>query len=381
MSTQALRALLASSLIAAVACSSDAPSLESDARPVIEHYASTVHASYGASITAAQELRVSIDAFLAAPSADTLDAARSTWIVARTPYVRTEGFRFYDGPIDNSETGPEGQINAWPMDENYIDYTQDDPDAGVINDTAVAITAEMLASLNEQGGETNIATGWHAIEFLLWGQDLAADGPGARSFEDYTVAPNADRRKQYLDVVTDLLITDLTTVQDAWAPGGGGYGDEFAALDAQTGLQRMLRGIGALSGAELSGERINVAYETKSQEDEHSCFSDNTHADILDDFLSIREVYEGTVAGDAGPGIADLVESRDSELAARIHDRLEDLEQSIRGMPKPFDQAILGDDSAPGRVALAHIIEELRALADDLVEVAVLFDISLSVEV
>lgn len=380
MPTRAPRALLVTALFA-LACKADEPSLEADARPVIEHYASTVHASYAASVDAANELRVSIDAFLAAPSADTLDAARSTWVTARTPYVRTEGFRFYDGPIDNAETGPEGRINSWPMDENYIDYTQDDPDAGVINDPSIAITAEMLASLNEQGGETNIATGWHAIEFLLWGQDLAADGPGARSFEDYTVAANADRRKEYLDVVTDLLLTDLGSVEQAWQPDTGGYGDEFAQLDAQTALQRMLRGIGALAGAELSGERINVAYETKSQEDEHSCFSDNTHADILDDFLSIREVYEGTVAGDAGPGIADLVESRDRELAARIHDRLADLEQSIRSMPKPFDQAIQGDDSAPGRVALAHIIEELRALGDDIVEVAVLFDISLSVEV
>jgi putative iron-regulated protein len=368
-------------LLLCAACRADEPSLESDARPVIEHYATTVHAAYADSLDAANELRGAIDALLATPSADTLSAARSTWITSRTPYVRTEGFRFYDGPIDNAETGPEGRINSWPMDEAYIDYVQDDPDAGIIADPAVAITAEMLSSLNEQGGETNIATGWHAIEFLLWGQDQSADGPGARPFTDYTDAPNADRRKQYLDVVTDLLVADLTSVERAWAPGSGGYGDDFAVLDGQTALQHMLRGIGALSGAELSGERINVAYETKAQEDEHSCFSDNTHADILDDFLSIREVYEGTIAGDAGPSIEDLVETRDAALAERIHDRLEDLEMSMRTMPKPFDQAILGDDAAPGRVALAHIVEQLRALADDLVDVAVLFDISLSVEV
>jgi putative iron-regulated protein len=143
----------------------------------------------------------------------------------------------------------------------------------------------------------------------------------------------------------------------------------------------MLTGIGKLAGGELSGERINVAYNTKLQEDEHSCFSDNTHNDILDNFLSIRHVYLGEVARTNGPGIDDLVEARDPELAARIQTRLDDLESSIRMMPKPFDQAILGADADPGRVAVKGIADELVALGDDLVEVAALFDISLSTEV
>src|SRR5688500_14718829 len=222
--------LAALALVLAACAPADEPSLESDARPVIEHYATSVHTAYERSITGAQELRTAIDALIATPSADTLTAARTTWITVRSPYGQTEGFRFYDGPIDDAETGPEGQINAWPMDESYVDYTADDPMSGIVNDPSQAITAEALAAANEQGSETNIATGWHAIEFLLWGQDLAADGPGARSFEDYTSAvPNSDRRAQYLDVVTDLLIADLESVATEWEPGQG-YAAEFAAL-------------------------------------------------------------------------------------------------------------------------------------------------------
>jgi putative iron-regulated protein len=373
-------------VLSLAACTADdgEPSLERDARPVIEHYAGSVHSAYESSVAGAHELRTAIDALLAAPSDATLASARSTWITVRSPYGQTEGFRFYDGPIDNAQDGPEGRMNAWPMDESYIDYVEDDePDhpSGLVNNASVMITAEALAERNEDGGETNIATGWHAIEFLLWGQDLSPDGPGARPFVDYTTLANFDRRAQYLDVVTDLLIADLEQVEHAWEPGRGAYGDEFAALDPQVGLQRMLRGIGALAGGELSGERINVAYETKLQEDEHSCFSDNTHNDILDNFLSIRHVYSGEIAGSDGPGIDTLVESRDPALAERILHRLDDIEATIRGMPKPFDQAILGDDASPGRTALAHIVGELRALGDDLVEVAVLFDIQLNVEV
>ncbi len=358
----------------------DSASLDEDAKPVIEHYASSVHTAYEKSVDGAKQLQSSIDAFVAAPSAATLDTARSTWVSSRASYGRTEGFRFYDGPIDDAETGPEGRINAWPMDENYVDYTEGDPDAGIVNDTSVTISAEALVAANEQGGETNIATGWHAIEFLLWGQDLSTTGPGARPFEDYTTNPNADRRTQYLTVVTELLVADLESVQVQWEPGTA-YAATLTGLPATEALERILRGIGALAGGELSGERLDVAYETKSQEDEHSCFSDNTHNDILDNFLSIRQVYLGEVGGTDGPGIDDLVASRDAELAERIQTRLDELESAIRGMPTPFDQAIQGDDAAPGRVAIAHIVEELRALSDDIVEVAVLFDIQLNVEI
>ena len=148
----------------------------------VEHYAAGVHAAYAASLASATELDEAIDAFVADPTDDTLAAAKDAWLAARDDYGLTEAFRFYGGPIDNEEDGPEGLINAWPLDEAYIDYVEGDPAAGIINDPDAypTIDAELVTSLNEQGGEANISTGWHAIEFLLWGQDLSADGPGAR---------------------------------------------------------------------------------------------------------------------------------------------------------------------------------------------------------
>ena len=112
-------------------------------------------------------------------------------------------------------------MNAWPLDEAYIDYVEGSPEAGIVNlpDDYPTIDADLLVSLNEQGGEANISTGWHAIEFLLWGQDLSTDGSGARPVEDYTTAPNADRRAAYLAVASDLLLTHLGQMVDAWAPG------------------------------------------------------------------------------------------------------------------------------------------------------------------
>ena len=141
-------------------------------------YADGVHASYEASLASASTMDAAIDAFIADPTDANLDAAKDAWLAARDDYGPTEAFRFYDGPIDNEEDGPEGLINAWPMDEAYVDYVEGDPDAGIINDPDgfPTIDAALLTELNEAGGETNISTGWHAIEFLLWGQDLVRGG-------------------------------------------------------------------------------------------------------------------------------------------------------------------------------------------------------------
>lgn len=366
-----------------VACAGDpeeskGPLSATETDPIVANYAALVIAGYDDSLSTAEALRTALADFTASPSATTQQAAKDAWLAARTPYGQTEAFRFYNGPIDNEATGPEGQINAWPMDEAYVDYVVDMPDTGIINDPSVTISKEMLASLNEAGGEANIATGYHAIEFLLWGQDLSADGPGARSFEDFVDGgprANPDRRRQYLDVVSELLVDDLRSVREAWTPIADdipGFGEPAEAI------QKMMRGIGALSGGELSEERMNVAYDTKLQEDEHSCFSDNTHNDILHNFLGIKNVWFGDYGSVNGPGIDELVRARDPELADRVEEQLEHTEADIRAIPAPFDTAIQGDDAAPGRVAVADAVNHLRELADLLVEAAGTMDITLN---
>ena len=345
---------------------------ESLAAEVVAHYADGVAASYRTTLDAAGELRAAVGAFVAAPDEAGLAAARSAWIAARTPYGLTEGFRFYGGPIDNEDDGPEGRINGWPLDEQYIDYTVDSPESGIIADVTgfPEITAEALADANERGGETNLSTGWHAIEFLLWGQDLSATGPGTRPATDYTTAPNAERRKLYLTAVTDLLIDDLTQVTDAWAPDADNYRAEFVSKPVREALTDMITGIGELSRGELAGERLNVAYEERDQENEHSCFSDNTTADLAANANSIANIWLGTYAGVAdGPGLADLVAVADADAAAGVTADISESVLEISKIPAPFDQNLTPDapDDGPGRTAIQASIERLGTQTDAIV--------------
>ena len=183
-------------------CGGDGEKKDAAVEAAVADYASGVHASYEASLASATALDAAIDAFVAEPTTATLDAAQAAWLTARDDYGLTEAFRFYGGPIDDEETGLEGLMNAWPLDEAYIDYVEGNPGSrGDQRSRDIPDDRSRAARLvNEKGGEANISTGWHAIEFLLWGQDLDENGAGARPLTDYTSSPVAERRATYLTV-------------------------------------------------------------------------------------------------------------------------------------------------------------------------------------
>ncbi len=290
---------------------------------------------------------------------------------------------FYDGPIDNEEDGPEGLINAWPLDESYIDYVEGAPEAGIINspDEFPTIDADLIVSLNEEGGEENVSTGWHAIEFLLWGQDHNADGPGYRPVEDYTTNANADRRATYLRVASDVLLGHLQDMVDAWAPGANNYRAQFVSKDADEALTDIITGIGEMSRGELVGERMTVAYEERSQEDEHSCFSDNTIADIVANALGVQRVYLGDYGDISGPGIYDLIADEDESLADQLANEIRHSVSLARSIPAPFDSH-LGEgvaDSTHGRRAVLDTIVALEDQTDTIVSAAEAVGITISV--
>ena len=346
------------------------------AQDVVQHYSTLVYANYSDTITAAKQMQKAINAFLAKPSQATQDAARKAWLDAREFYGQTEAFRFYDGPIDN-EDGPEGQINAWPMDESYVDYVEGDTKAGIINNRKEAITKKHLAELNEHDGEENISTGWHAIEFMLWGQDLSDTGPGARPFTDFIdgKAANADRRRQYLKVVTELLIEDLESVAKEWKPG---VKDNFRATFDQGGeasLRKIFVGLGSLSRGELAGERLEVAMASRDQEDEHSCFSDNTHRDAVTNAQGIQNVWLGSykrLNGTelTGPGLRDWVAAHDKAVAEKTSLQIAKSVASASTIPAPFDQAIQGARDSAARATIQTTIDSLTQQSKDLVEAA-----------
>lgn len=346
------------------------------ATSVAAHYSVLVHASYEDALGTARNMQGAIKTFTTAPSVETQSAARKAWLAAREFYGQTEVFRFYGGPID-SKDGPEGRINAWPMDESYVDYVQGKKNSGLVNNRKVQITKQVLSKMNERGGEENIATGWHAIEFMLWGQDLSDTGPGNRSFEDFVdgKTSNADRRRQYLNVVTELLVDDLASLVKAWAPAQkANYRARFEKGGNES-LRKIFVGLGSLSRGELAGERLEVALASKDQEDEHSCFSDNTHRDAATNAKGIENVWLGRFAradGSTlqGPGLRDLVAAKNAALADKTTQQINISAKAADAIPAPFDRAIAGAKDSPGRAAIQKTISSLTEQSKQLVDAA-----------
>jgi putative iron-regulated protein len=156
-------------------------------KSAINNYANIVYENYTDALEKANAMQTAIDAFVANPTQTSFDAAKTAWLEARNPYGQTEVYRFYGGPIDNDIDGSESLLNAWPMDEAFIDYVQGNSLAGIINNPVAypTINKTIIESLNENGGETNVSCGFHTVEFLLWGQDLSATSAGTRPYTDY----------------------------------------------------------------------------------------------------------------------------------------------------------------------------------------------------
>ena len=300
---------------------------------VVTSNANIAYAAYADSLISAKIMRDVLTSFVAQPTESNFTLAKQAWLATREPYGQTEVYRFRAGPIDavladgtmgEDGDGPEGRINAWPLGEAIIDYVAVEVDgdsgpesaANALNGNVIAnssdyptINAQTIQNVSEFGeDERNVTLGYHAVEFLLWGQDLNEDlsGSGARDSSggqrpvtDYSITINectsgdvaviddiCARRADYLLAATDVLIADLATIVKAWEPGAGVHYTAFIA-GGDVSLAKILEGMGRLSYGELAGERINIALKTDSQEDEHSCFSDNTHRDL---FLNAKGV-------------------------------------------------------------------------------------------
>lgn len=326
----------------------------------IQGYAQNAFAQYSKAVEEAQILNQLVKDFVANPTQDKLEAAKAQWIVARKIYSQTETYRFFDSPIDDAD-GPEGWINAWPIDEAYIDSVKGKSNSGIINDRQgyPVIDKDTVMSLNEKDGEKNISTGWHAIEFLLWGQDFSTSGPGARSFEDYVdgKSPNADRRRLYLSVITELLVEHLQSVTVQWNPNSGNnYYASF--INAPDSLSKVVESLRFFAGEELSIERMFVAYDMQDQEDEHSCFSDTTHNDLYFNYLGIKNTL---LQKFNGISLVSLIADKDAALAGQIEAQALAIDSALFQFPAPFDQAIFIDSS---RETIKQIIDSLQALAE-----------------
>ena len=365
-----------------ISCGDDDSTSKTSSASVKQNYAQMISANYADALTSANALKAAIAAFVANPTEQTHTAAKQAWIDSREPYGLTEVYRFWSGPIDD-ENGPEGALNAWPLNENFIDYVYNPMTHQIVNEGLIAdddfdLTIDNIVNQNESVDEKSISIGYHAIEFLLWGQDFNMtpgtgtpdfSNSGQRPVTDYTTDALAERRKTYLTLITDQLIADLNYLVDAWSTDNSWGRKAYLAQTDDEALKDIFNGMGKLAKGELAGERMYVALTNKDQEDEHSCFSDNTHRDIVQNFMGIKNVWEGKYGSIDGAAVRDLIHENNKTLGEKIDEKFASTLLLVNAIDanKPFDELI-----ASGDVAKENIVKDavfsLQELGDLLVE-------------
>ena len=382
-----------STLALAISLASAPAAFAANVSDVLNTYGNIAQATYADSLTTAKVLKTKIEALLKEPTEANLQAAKQAWIDARVPYQQTEAYRFGNAIVDDWE----GKVNAWPLDEGLIDYVDagsygEESDenglyaANVIANTQLKvgsstvdvsnITPELLAETLHEADEVeaNVATGYHAIEFLLWGQDLNGTdkGAGKRPATDFSTdnctGGHCDRRRDYLMAATNLLITDLEEMVGNWQEGGAAR-QELAAKGEKGGLATMLTGMGSLSYGELAGERIKLGLMLHDPEEEHDCFSDNTHWSHYYDAKSIKNVYLGEytrVDGSkvSGPSLSDLLKKQAPAVDKQLRAELNSTEAAMQKMVdeaqdgNTFDVLIASGNKA-GNQVVQNVVDAL----------------------
>lgn len=383
------QSLLAATALLGALVASPAFAAAPEPKAVIVTYANIAQAMYEDALKAARDLDKAVDAFLAAPTEDNLKKAREAWLAARVPYQQTEGFRFGNAQVDEWE----GKVNAWPLDEGLIDYV-DTSSYGEKSDENPLYRANVIANkkirvgrnqvdaskitkallrdkLQEAGGvEANVATGYHAIEFLLWGQDLNGTkaGAGTRPATDFALDKctngNCERRREYLRVATDLLVDDLAEMAQAWSEKGSAR-KVVAAKKTEEGLATILTGLGSLSYGELAGERMKLGLILHDPEEEHDCFSDNTHNSHYYDQVGMAAIYNGSyVRTDGsvveGTSLAAYAKDKAGEAAGKVDAAMTNATDKLGAIKARADKGIEAYDQmiAEGNAEGNRVVEE-----------------------
>ena len=323
---------------------------------VITQHHTLVQGLLQQSVGEAENLVHAINQFRKQTNQTNLEQVKGAWSTAKNMYSLLEATRFSGHAIDEVDT----LINAWPIDEVYIDYAGGQ-NRGIIATPDIEITGQNLLHLNEQQGETNISIGFHAIEFLLWGQDNNVNGPGNRPLTDFTSGPLAERRKQYLFETATLLLFHLDKLSNDWMN---------TTLNSSQ-LPDIITGLGTFIKAELVGERIQVALDTFDQEDEQSCFSDLTNQDIIQNIKGVKSLLTGipptakSQSTHTSVGLIHLFSKQQSPLTDQMMSNINSSLQLMQSLNMSFDQAIL-PTNPESRDKLTRVTELMNDVANDL---------------
>lgn len=378
-----------SAIVALTACDGE-PDNFNTADKVADNHADIAYAAYSDSKVAALSLQESVNTFIAAPTEANLLIAKAAYKAIRAPYQQSEIMRFDSiitvGENLDADGGPasvdewEGQVNAWPLDENHIN---------TIIAGSEDINVDLLLSENgADDNDANVTTGIHAVEFMLWGSDLHGTeaGAGERPASDFAIDglcadSDCERRAQYLSAATDLLVDDLTIMADEWSPAAKTTSGTLAYnfLNSPFAIDYIVGSMITMATDELASARMGSGLSLGDPEEEHDCFSDLSHLAIYHNFQGVKNAFYGTYESAtysiSGASLAVLVSDKDTTTFENVDTALTSIEAKMVQIldagereidPVKFDQIIGQSSNGIERLIAESAVTELVSLDTEL---------------
>ena len=235
-------------------------------------------------VNSMEKLNEATGSFLGSPTIESRLVWQSAWVTAHDDFL---GASILYSP-DNFR-----RIDAWPIEVGFLDNLADYPSSGIVSDGTVEVTSASLGKQHQITAETEVALGFHVLEYYAFERDIKSFG---------TDAPNYQKRRHLVHLATELLLEDIISFslsQENEPETSGGY-FSLSLLKIQQRLQMMFNEHGTSQDPYFLlllkiQQRLQLVFSEFSLLEEHSAHNRRSSQNVSTQLRCIAELLNEPV--------------------------------------------------------------------------------------
>lgn len=268
---------------------------------------------------------------------------RNSWKNTYENFVMLSPYKYSYESIDIGYNNSKHFYEFYPINYRYIDYSEDNPSGGIINDLTNYPQINFIHTLHQLGDNTNCTIGFQVLEFLLWGEDLSLSTPGTtRDNQDYTsVGTNVSRRKDFLAESENRLNEKILSIKI-----NEQYEKRVKDLNTKEFINLFVGSLQKWIKNEIVQKDILLPVSTQNHHLEICDFSDHTMVILKKKIEAIHLFLDGrslffTSGNSTNYFLIDFISEIMPEQAEIIQSNLKNIDNLLESIPVTFENAVV----------------------------------------